>query len=100
MKIQDINEAIPTKSNEIRCSKKNQQFIFFPLQEKNQIYIHVEEKPAVERLVSRITSTNENRINNLSELKEYKVLKARKQAKKMSEAFQIKSINLIKKFRI
>lgn len=39
-------------------------------------------------------------MSNLSQIKEYKVLKAKKQAKKMSEAFQIKSINLIKKFNI
>ena len=53
-----------------------------------------------ERMAARGNISNDTRFNNLNELKEYKILKARKQAKKMSEAFQIKSINLIKKFKI
>ena len=53
-----------------------------------------------ERMAARGNISNDTRFNNLNELKEYKILKARKQAKKMSEAFQIKSINLIKKFTI
>ena len=51
-------------------------------------------------MAARGNISNDTRFNNLNELKEYKILKARKQAKKMSEAFQIKSINLIKKFKI
>ena len=58
------------------------------------------EKAIAERIAARGNITNDTRFNNLNELKEYKILKARKQAKKMSEAFQIKSINLIKKFTI
>ena len=53
-----------------------------------------------ERMAARGNISNDTRFNNLNELKEYKILKARKQAKKMSETFQIKSINLIKKFKI
>ena len=69
IKQHDISKSLPTKSNEIRYSKRNQQFIFFPLQEKNQIFIHIEEKSNIERMAPRVTTINDTRFNNLSDLK-------------------------------